>query len=415
MDIKKNKNNKKSQKYKIYAALGVFTIAASVYFFASEKYDVGRSELVIDTVQRGNFEVAINAFGVLESKNKELLTAQSNAVVKTVLIKSGGSVEKGSTIVLLSNPELLQELEQAKYQLTQQEAMLQQTIINQKIQVLDQSSKLTELESQRNIAKMRLNAEGPLFESGIISALNYKTNQVNLEQLDQMVKVQEKRISEVGNLHKEESKIARQLIEQQKSVVSAIEDRVQALQVTANFSGVVQRVFVNVGESLNIGAQIAEVGSSKDLVAQLQIPQSQASQLRISQEATIKLQDTDVVGAVTRIEPVVVNNNIMVEVDLHKSLTEGARAQQNIQGRIYIDSVDNALFIKTPINTQPNSYITLFLVDEDTKIGIAKRIQLGRQSGKFTEIKSGAQAGERYILSNLASLSRNKQEILISE
>lgn len=414
MDIKKSKK-KKPQNKKPLVIGGAIAFAVAAVFSLPQQADVDLSDVIIDSVSKGHFEVSVSAFGVLESQKKELITAQSNAIVKEVLIKPGGVVNAGTPIVRLDNPELMQALEQAKRQLVQEEAMLKQTIVNQKIQRLNHQSDLTELESQLDIAKLRRDSEKQLAATGIVSKLDYETSKLNMLQLERMLKIQQDQILQLNDLHQEEIKIAEQLIGQQQSLVDLAQSRVEALTVTANFTGVVQQMFVEVGQSLNTGAQIAEVGSTQDLVALLQVPQSQASQLAVAQPAEINLQGQQMKGQVTRIEPVVVNNNISVEITFDGALPESARPQLNIQGKINIAAVDNALYIKTPINTQPNSFVTLFAVDEDNQTGTAKRIQLGRQSGKFTEIKSGAGVGERFILSNLASLAQKKQEISLSE
>ncbi|OHU84899.1 MULTISPECIES: efflux RND transporter periplasmic adaptor subunit [Pseudoalteromonas] len=413
MDIKKSPKQRNNPI--IIVAVTALVLVLAIYLYNDEGHDVSLSSVEIADVQKGNFDVSINAFGQLESKYKQLLTAQSAATVQELLVKPGGIVEKGTPIVVLSNPELMQELEQAQLQLLQQEAVLQQTKINQKIQRLDQRSRLAELESQFVVAKMRLESESSLSDVGIISRIDFQASKVNIEQLKLMIDVQKERISQVADLQKEEVKIAEKLIEQQKSVVRSIEKRVDSLSVKANFNGVVQRVFVEVGQSVATGTQIAEVGSSNELVAHLRVPQSQAPMLQTGQKASIFLNGKKALGSIVRIEPVVVNNNITVEVEFEDESIEGARAQQNVQSHINIASIKDALYIETPTNAQPNSSVTLYKMSQDNRKGEAKTLQLGAQSGKYTQVLAGAKLGEKYIINNLKTLSEQKQEINLAD
>ncbi|MCJ8269156.1 MAG: biotin/lipoyl-binding protein, partial [Psychrosphaera sp.] len=73
--------------------------------------------LVFDEVKRGDFSISVRGTGVLVPDNIQWLSANVDASVERVIVKPGKIVKKGDLIAELSNPQLVQLLEETQWEL----------------------------------------------------------------------------------------------------------------------------------------------------------------------------------------------------------------------------------------------------------------------------------------------------------
>ena len=73
----------------------------------------------------------------------------------------------------------------------------------------------------------------------------------------------------------------------------------------AKLDGVLQRLPLSLGQSVNTGDELALVGSLTSLVAEIKVPQLQADMVLVGSEAEIDTRHGLVQGKVLRIDPVV--------------------------------------------------------------------------------------------------------------
>ncbi|HUV14500.1 MAG TPA: RND transporter, partial [Acidobacteriota bacterium] len=104
-------------------------------------------------------------------------------------------------------------------------------------------------------------------------------------------------------------------------------------------------------------------------------------------------------GQVIRIDPAARGGTVTVDVAFTAELPEGARPDQNIDGTIEIDRLDDTLKMGRPVFGQADTTIGIFkLVNEDEAIRIP--VRLGRTSVTTIQILEGLKEGDRIILSD---------------
>lgn len=78
--------------------------------------------------------------------------------------------------------------------------------------------------------------------------------------------------------------------------------------------GSLQTLDVELGQSVQLGQSLAKVGSNKELIARLRLPQNQADQIDIGAAVIIDTQKGIISAHITRIETVVTNGSVLAEV-----------------------------------------------------------------------------------------------------
>ncbi|MDF2179063.1 HlyD family efflux transporter periplasmic adaptor subunit [Aliiglaciecola sp. CAU 1673] len=402
MDIKREKPKKSVSKLGLLVGFGSFAIAGIwLLVQPGAEAKVDRQDIWTAQVQRGDLPMQVDGFGKLKSKVQRLLTAPTNALVEEIVLRPGALVTPDSIILRLSNPEVEQEVRDAKRELDNRKAEVRQLKINQQRELLTQKAILADLSSKLELAQVRVEAEAKLHAEGIVSSLDFKRSTTELEQFKQLLNIEQQRLEQLAQGHEESLVIAQERIDQQQEQLAVITQRFERLIVRAGMDGVLQQLPVELGQNVAIGEQVALVGSMKELQAQLLVSQSQVQQLAIGQSVDIDTRGGQAEGRIRRIDPVIQQGSVLVEVEITSALPDNARPELSIDGLIHTGQLTNTLYIKKPIGARPGNSMRLFRLSDESHAK-ATNINLGAEAGDFIQIIAGAAVGESYILTDMS-------------
>ncbi|WDE03762.1 efflux RND transporter periplasmic adaptor subunit [Thalassomonas viridans] len=412
--VKKKKALFYQNKYSLAGGLLTLLLLLAVWTSQSKgSVSVMRNDILIEQVQRGDLEVQIEGYGNLTSDKQQLITTLTRATVKEIVLKPGARVTADSTIVRLENPELLQEVENAEQELTQSQANLRQLRLTNQRERLNETAALAEITALYETATLKRQAEEKLVKQGIVSQLTFQESQLNEQQLKKRMAIAAERNEQLLLVHQEAINIQQERVKQQQGKLNTAQDRLARLEVKAGFNGVLQRLSVELGQSLDAGQEIALIGSVTDLIALIRVPQSQAQQIIVGQSAIIDTRRDKITGKVARIDPIVENNTVNIEIALPANLPASARPQLNVDGVIIADTLENVTYIKRPANVKANNKGQLYRLDPKQENARLQAVTFGHQAGRFIEIISGAQPGEQFIISDLSNLSKSADALSI--
>lgn len=369
---------------------------------------LAKKELIIATVKRGDIDITIDGYGYLASEKRQLITSYSRATVKEIVLKPGAKVQKDSVIVILANPELDKQRENAQYALVEAQANLRQLTLNQQRQLLTEKAQQAELLSEHKAIKLRLAAQQQLIANGIVSQLDYQSVRLHESQLKERITILAQATKQLLLINKEAVNIQLERIKQRQSQLQSAQNRLDKLKVKANFDGVLQKLTVSLGQSLSSGEEIAVIGSTTELIANVRISQIQAEKLLIGQAVKIDTRLDVIVGEINRIDPIVVDNTVEIEIMLPKVLPKSARPQQNIDASIMVKTLKNVLYIERPANIKANTTNNLYRLNESQTLAYKTQLMVGNKTNGFIELVNGAQHGQRFIISDLSNYQQDE-------
>jgi multidrug efflux pump subunit AcrA (membrane-fusion protein) len=375
---------------------------------------VKRQDVLIESVKKGDLDIVIDGYGTLTSNRQQLITAFSTATVKEILLKPGANVTADSIIAHLENPELNQQVEDAQQELIQAQANLRQLRLTNQREKLNESATLAEIKSQYETAALTKAAEEKLVEQGIVSQLTYQQSVLNEKQLKERIDIQTERNQQLELVHDEAINIQQERVKQQQGRLNIAQSRLDKLTIRAGFDGVLQRLSVELGQSLSAGQEVALIGSVTDLIALIRVPQSQAQLVSVGKTAIIDTRRDKITGTVSRIDPVVENNTVEIEISLPSELPASARPQLNVDGSIIADQLENVKYIKRPAGSRSNTEVALYKVFDDNKQAETQSIRFGAQAGQNIQILAGAEVNEQFIISDLSNLQASTKTLTIN-
>ena len=366
-------------------------------------------------VKQGDFKVNVAGYGRLKAKYQRLLTSQTQAIVESISLYPGAKVSKDSVIMTLSDPQLEQAVINAKLELARQNAEFNQQVIAHKSQLLEHDAQIALLKSELENAQLKAQAEQKLIDKGIVSALDFKRSQLTVRQLEQRVAIEKTRQDHLKAMQIERMKISQDLITQYQHNFTMIKKRFDRLTVRAGLDGILQTMPVEIGQSLTPGTQLAMVGSDKQLVAQLRVQQNQADQIVIGMPASVQTSGKSITATVVRIDPVVTDGRVMIELDLTGKLPSNARPDLTVEGKVHVKEIHNALYVEQPNNVYDFKEKTLYQLSPDGLTAQLTLIKFGTLSGNQIEVIGGIKNGEKIIVSDMSHWPETQQTLLINQ
>jgi HlyD family secretion protein len=366
---------------------------------------VERQTVWIDTVQRGSMLRQVRGSGTLVPIDSAVrfISAQVEGRIERIPNLPGVTVTPDALLMEMSNPEVEQNAAEALAQLKAAQADADNLKAQLATQLLNQKSQVSIAKSNSAQADLQAEANKKLSTDGLIPELTLKLSLLKAEELQKEVAIEE------DKFEKAKASGAAQIAAQQSRVdqLAALYDlrkrQVDSLKVRAGLAGVLQEVPVQVGQRVTAGTTLARVARPDQLKAQLRIPETQAKDVRIGQQASIDTRNGLASGSVSRVAPSVQDGTVLVDVALQGPLPPGARTDLSVDGTIEIERLENVLFVGRPAYGQAQSKVEMFKLTEGGKEAVRVPVMLGRSSVNTIEIVSGLKPGDQVILSDTSA------------
>ncbi|WP_105189473.1 HlyD family secretion protein [Pseudoalteromonas sp. T1lg48] len=404
MDIKQSleKKNKRTGRPVLWAA----SIAAAIICFVAlsapwQQSSIDLTQLTLATVQQGALDARVSGYGSLRSKYTRFLTANYQAQVDEVLLRPGARVETDTVILRLSNPALEQQLNRTRLALARQKASFEALKLSQQSEQLSAQGNFTLLKSELAGAQLRAEAESQLIAEGIVSALDHKRSQLAVKQLSERVNLAEVQMQQMQALHQKRLDVERELVEEFVLAYASAQADVDKLQVRAGIDGMLQELSVEQGQSVQVGAPLAVVGSEHELLADLLVNEREASQIILGQLAVIDTFSGTVEAQVRRIDPLVRDGRVAIELELIGELPSNARPALTIEGEIITDTLEDALYLRRPSFVEAGQTRPLFIVNPSENQLVKAELEFGKLAGDSIELRSAIPAGTQVVISDM--------------
>jgi len=404
---------------KYWYFLPAILIIASIYFLksflGSASYFIDKNAIVTAKVLQGNFKVNVRASGLLKPLNIRWVSSQVAGRVEQAFVKAGAKVNAGDVLVQLSNPELHRELETARWELEANKAESYAAYVALESQMVDLKNSVVSAEYSYQSAKLKLDAETLLMQQGnaTVSALDYQKSQLAVKQQMQYWQAQQQKTEKMkANLAA--TKTAQNArIGLVENNYQRVLEQVASLQVKAFTGGVVQQISLELGERTQVGDSVALIADQNTLFAELQVQEVRARDIALGQFVTIDTRRSEITGEVTRIDPVVKNGMVLIDVALTSDLPNEARPDLTVDGLIEISNIDNALYIKRPVYAPSHTQVNIYKLNNDKSFADKHLVSLGQSSVNNIQILSGLDVGDEVIISDSTDW-QDHQQIMIN-
>ncbi|HEX4021861.1 MAG TPA: HlyD family efflux transporter periplasmic adaptor subunit [Acidobacteriaceae bacterium] len=410
MDIARPDIKRRKFRLQIAWSAAAIVVLAAVTIFAMRLKPaaptVDRSAVWTDTVRRGDFTRNVRGLGTLVPREDRIrsIPAETEGTVVRILQLPGATVHPDTVILQLTNPQLVQEAQDAALQLNEAEADYHNTQVSVDSALMDQRSTAADINAQYQQAQLQAKTDKALYKLGVISGLAYSDSQGKADSLVTRDKLEKDKVSINQKAIATQMTVAKAKVEQARALAELKQREVDALTVRAGVEGLLVplQAPLQVGQHVPVGTELAQIIQPDQLKAQLKIAETQARDIQIGQPAQIDTHNGIISGSVTRIDPAVQNGTVTVDVQLDGTLPKGARLDLSVDGTIDLEHLTNVLYVGRPAFGNEDSTISLFKLDPDGKYATRVPVKVGRASTNEIQVLDGLHAGDTVILSDMS-------------
>ncbi len=364
---------------------------------------VERATVWLDTVKRGPMVRQVRGLGTLVPEDILFIPAQTDGRVEKVALRPGVAVRPDTVLLVLTNPELEQQMEDAGWQVKEAEANLDDLRARLDQQKLEQQARTAQVQSEHVKAKLQYERDAQLFQNGLTPDLTVKLSEASAKELEHRFQIEKERLASYDAMIRAQLEAQRVQIEKLRAAYALKKQQVDELTVRAGNTGVLQELTLQVGQRVTVGTVLAKVVQPKNLKAELKIPETQAKDVVLGLPAEIDTRNGFVKGRVARIDPAAINGTVTVDVRLEEELPPGARPDLSVDGTIELERLADVLYIGRPVSGQPNAVVSLFKLDAEGKEAARVQVKLGRSSVNTIEIVDGLRIGDQVVLSDMSA------------
>lgn len=396
-------------KYRMYiiggAVLAGLLVYAVVLQLGPKTLKVEMVDEQIAEVKEGEFLEYIDANGVVSPATSMRVNAMEGGTVERICCHNGDLLRRGDTILVLSNPKVLEEMaaERQNYELQQ---------MQHRQQLIERQQKSITLRSQALQADFELKKIGQDFELAEEEARMGVKSKAQLEVArDEYDYNRRRTLLNIESLHQDSvlNVIGRQLIQQQMAIEARkLENsnrRRDALVVLAPTDGQIANLNATIGAQVSAGEQIAEIGVLTDYKITARLNEYYIDRVQSGLPATAMLKGRKYAFEVSRTTPQVQEHSFAVELKVtdkvgdYKSPPTELRSGQTLRLQIELGKPERRLIIPRGSFYAQTSGQWVMLVDKDGHRARRVPIKLGRQNTEHYEVLSGLRPGDRILIS----------------
>ncbi len=367
--------------------------------------EVQRSAVWTGVVERGGFVRQVRGPGSLQVPPEQVrwVAAETRGRVEERRVLPGTPVEADTVLLVLSNPELVEQTHEAELQLRAEQAELRRLLDQTRSDLLDQQNTAGRLANSSATAQRRADADRKLFEAGLVGELIHRRSQVTAEELETRHALEEERLSILSDSSEAQITSKEATMARYRAVLELRRRQLAALTVRAGQAGVLLEVPVEVGQEVSPGEKLARVADPRELKAVLRIAETQARDVEPGRLARVDTRNGVVEGVVSRVDPAVRDGTVAVDIRLDGELPRGARPDLSVDGTIELDRIQDTLHVGRPAYGQPGNTVGLFRIVPDGQTAVRVQVELGQTSVNRIEVVNGLAEGDEIILSDTSA------------
>jgi len=398
-----------AKKHKKFIWPGIGALALIIAGFGISNLEaraptVPRAQLWIDSVKRGELLREVSGNGTLVPENIRWISAVTSGRVEQILVRPGATVQPGTVLMILTNPDVQMELLNAQQQLsTAQTALvnLRQTLESQRLgqEGTVATARAAFLDSKRQVG---INEE--LARQKLIAQADLDKAKEQMEDLETRYRIAQQQLQLFSASIDGQLKAQQEQIQRVRAIAEFQQVRTRSMQVVAGADGQLTELPLEIGQWANAGATLAKVVEPGRLKAVLRIQETQAKDIAIGQTAQIDTRNGIVAGRVVRIDPASTGGTVGVDVALEGALPPGARPDLSVDGRIELERLPDVLYMGRPSIGQAESTVELFRLTPDGKEAMRVKVTFGQTSVQSVVIKAGLNVGDKVILSDIPNV-----------
>ena len=403
-------------RYRYYLLAGgafvIFLIYVISLSLGPRKLRVESDNIQIAEVRNGKFLEYVDVEGLVQPILTIKVNTREAGSVERIVTEEGSMMKKGDTILVLTNPDLLREIEDQRdewenqrYSYKEREIEMEQKSLTLKQQALQTQYEMSRLQKsfglEKEEYKMGIKSKAQLEVSEDEYNYNLKKTALQMESLkhDSAMTVVRKDLLR-NELERGQKKFLRSM------------DRLEGLIVRAPIAGQLSYVNATPGQQVSSNSNIAEIKVLDQFKIHTQLSEYYIDRITTGLPATVNYQGKKYPLKITKVVPEVKDRMFDVDLVFTGEMPENVRVGKSFRVQIELGQPEDALVMPRGNFYQATGGQWIYKVNASKDKAVRVPLTIGRQNPQQYEITEGLQAGDLVIVTGYDTFGEAEELIL---
>ena len=401
-------------RYRAYLLAGgafiIFLIYVISLSLGPRKLRIEGDNIQIAEVKNGKFMEYVDVEGLVQPILTIQVNTRESGSVDRIVAEEGTLLKKGDTILVLSNPDLLREIEDQRdewenqrYSYKEREIEMEQKSLALKQQALQAQYEMNRLQKSFGLEKEE-------FKMGIKSKAQLEVSEAEYNYNLKKTALQMESLSHDSAMTIIRKDLLRNEMERgQKKYLRSME-RLEGLVVRAPINGQLSYVKATPGQQVGSNSNIAEIKVLDQFKIHTQLSEYYIDRITTGLPATVNYQGKRYPLKITKVEPEVKDRMFDVDLVFTGEMPENVRVGKSFRVQIELGQPEDALVMPRGNFYQATGGQWIYKVKDDKAIRVP--LTIGRQNPQQYEITEGLQAGDLVIVTGYDTFGEAEELIL---
>lgn len=393
-------------------AFVIFLIYVISLSFGPRKLRIETDNIQIAEVKNDKFMEYVDVEGLVQPILTIKINTREAGSVERIIGEEGTMMEKGDSILVLSNPDLLRSIEDQRDEWEKQRITYKEKEIEmeQKSLTLKQQTLQTQYEMNRLTKSFALDKEE--YKMGIKSKaqLEVSEDEYNYKLQNSALQMESLRHDSAVTLIRKDL-LKNDLEREQKKFTRSLE-RMNNLVVTAPIAGQLSFVKVTPGQQVASGESIAEIKVLDQYKIHTSLSEYYIDRITTGLPATINYQGKRYPLKITKVVPEVKDRMFDVDLIFTGEMPDNVRVGKSFRVQIELGQPEQAIVIPCGNFYQVTGGQWVYKVNASKTKAIKVPLTIGRQNPQQYEITEGLQPGELVVVTGYDTFGDAEELIL---
>ena len=393
-------------------AFVIFLIYVISLSFGPRKLRIETDNIQIAEVKNDKFMEYVDVEGLVQPILTIKINTREAGSVERIIGEEGTMMEKGDSILVLSNPDLLRSIEDQRDEWEKQRITYKEKEIEmeQKSLTLKQQTLQTQYEMNRLTKSFALDKEE--YKMGIKSKaqLEVSEDEYNYKLQNSALQMESLRHDSAVTLIRKDL-LKNDLEREQKKFTRSLE-RMNNLVVTAPIAGQLSFVKATPGQQVASGESIAEIKVLDQYKIHTSLSEYYIDRITTGLPATINYQGKRYPLKITKVVPEVKDRMFDVDLIFTGEMPDNVRVGKSFRVQIELGQPEQAIVIPRGNFYQVTGGQWVYKVNASKTKAIKVPLTIGRQNPQQYEITEGLQPGELVVVTGYDTFGDAEELIL---
>ena len=403
-------------RYRSYLLAGgafiIFLIYVISLSLGPKKLRIETDNIQMAEVKNGKFMEYVDVEGLVQPILTIKVNTREAGSVDRIVAEEGTLMKKGDTILVLTNPDLIREIEDQRDEWENQRYTYQEREIEMEQKSLTLKQQALQTQYEMNRLQKSFGLEKEEYKMGIKSKAQLEVSEAEYNYNLQKSALQMESLRHDSAMTIIRKDLLRNERERGQKKFLRSMDRLEGLVVRAPIDGQLSYVSATPGQQVASNANIAEIKVLDQFKIHTQLSEYYIDRITTGLPATVNYQGKRYPLKITKVVPEVKDRMFDVDLVFTGEMPENVRVGKSFRVQIELGQPEDALVMPRGNFYQATGGQWIYKVNASKDKAVRIPLTIGRQNPQQYEVTEGLQAGDLVIVTGYDTFGEAEELIL---